>query len=91
MNKKYDLVIFGATGFTGSAGLAIITPKKGAIFVDGRYTVQLKEQVNSNLYEILHITENSWSTWIKNNLKSNSIIGYDPRLHQANWEQNTKN
>ena len=78
------------TGFTGSAGLAIITHKKGAIFVDGRYTVQVKEQVNSSLYEILHIKENPWDLWVKKNIQSDSKIGYDPRLHQANWEENTK-
>ena len=47
-----------ATGFTGSAGLALITLKTGAIFVDGRYTVQVKEQVDSNLYELNHIKDN---------------------------------
>ena len=78
------------SGFTGSAGLAIITSEKGAIFVDGRYTVQVKEQVNSSLYEILHIKENPWNAWINNNLQSNSKIGYDPRLHQANWEAHTR-
>ena len=79
-----------ATGFTGSAGLAVITGEKGAIFVDGRYTVQLKEQVNSSMYELLHIKENPWSKWININLQSKSIIGYDSRLHQVNWENNTK-
>ena len=46
-----------ATGFSGSAGLAVITDIKGAIFVDGRYTIQLKEQVNSSIYELLHISK----------------------------------
>ena len=45
------------TGFTGSAGLAVITKAKGAIFVDGRYTVQVKEQVDSSIYELLHISK----------------------------------
>ena len=79
-----------ATGFTGSAGLAVITDSKGAIFVDGRYTIQLKEQVNSSIYELLHIKESPWTKWIEQNLHSNAKIGYDPRLHQANWEENTK-
>jgi len=79
-----------ATGFTGSAGLAIITSEKRAVFVDGRYTVQVKEQVDSNLYETLHIKDSPWTKWIEQNLQSNAKIGYDPRLHQANWEENTK-
>ena len=78
------------SGFTGSAGLAIITSHKGAVFVDGRYTVQVKEQVDSNLFEILHIKENPWNKWINNNLQFGSKIGYDSRLHQANWEEDTK-
>ena len=43
-----------ATGFTGSAGMAIISQDSAAIFVDGRYTVQVKEQIDSSLYTILH-------------------------------------
>ncbi len=79
-----------ATGFTGSAGLAIITSDKKAVFVDGRYTVQVKEQVDSSLYETLHIKDNPWTKWIEQNLQSNAKIGYDPRLHQASWEENVK-
>ena len=79
-----------ATGFTGSAGLAIITSDKKAVFVDGRYTVQVKEQVDSSLYETLHIKDNPWTKWIEQNLQSNAKIGYDPRLHQASWEENAK-
>jgi Xaa-Pro aminopeptidase len=79
-----------ATGFTGSAGLTVITDTKGALFVDGRYTVQVKEQVDSSLYETLHIKDTPWAKWIEQNLQANAKIGYDPRLHQANWEENTK-
>ncbi|MDP6853629.1 MAG: aminopeptidase P family N-terminal domain-containing protein, partial [Candidatus Marinimicrobia bacterium] len=46
-----------ATGFTGSAGMAVITLDKAAIFVDGRYTVQVKQQVDEKLYSIQHISK----------------------------------
>jgi|TARA_B110000196_G_scaffold62439_1_gene52088 Xaa-Pro aminopeptidase len=74
-----------ATGFTGSAGMAIISKDTAAIFVDGRYTVQVKEQVDSNLYKILHISNDPWMKWLKDNHKTDATIGYDPRMHRANW------
>ena len=79
-----------ATGFTGSAGLAIITQEKAAIFVDGRYTVQVKEQVDSSLFHILHISNDSYIKWINNTLDSDATVGYDPRLHRADWEKSAK-
>ena len=79
-----------ATGFTGSAGMAIISKDTAAIFVDGRYTVQVKEQVDVNLYNILHISNDPWIKWLKDNHKSGAKIGYDPRMHRANWEKNTE-
>ena len=79
-----------ATGFTGSAGLAIITQDKAAIFVDGRYTVQVKEQVDSSLYTILHIFKDPYLKWLKTILNSNPQVGYDSRLQRANWKINTE-
>ena len=48
-----------STGFTGSAGIAIICSEAAAIFVDGRYTVQVKEQVDINLFDILNFPKDS--------------------------------
>ena len=79
-----------ATGFTGSAGMAIISQNSAAIFVDGRYTVQVKEQVDSSHYSILHISKDPWMKWLKANHKSGEKIGYDPRMHRANWKKNTE-
>src|ERR1700689_4418435 len=45
------------TGFTGSAGLAVVLADKAAVFVDGRYTLQAKAQVESALYAQRHLTE----------------------------------
>ena len=79
-----------ATGFTGSAGMAIISQDSAAIFVDGRYTVQVKEQVDSRLYTILHISKDPWMKWLKDNHKSVGKIGYDPRMHRASWKKTTE-
>jgi Xaa-Pro aminopeptidase len=79
-----------ATGFTGSAGMAIIFQDSAAIFVDGRYSVQVKEQVDSSLYTILHISKDPWMKWLKANHKSGGKIGYDPRMHRATWKKTTE-
>ncbi|HXE16444.1 MAG TPA: aminopeptidase P family N-terminal domain-containing protein, partial [Stellaceae bacterium] len=52
------------TGFTGSAGLAAVLPERAAIFVDGRYTLQAKNEVDAALYEQRHITEAPATAWI---------------------------
>ena len=69
------------TGFTGSAGLAAVLPERAAIFVDGRYTLQAKNEVDAALYEQRHVTEAPAADWIAKNLKPGQILGYDPRLH----------
>jgi Xaa-Pro aminopeptidase len=69
------------TGFTGSAGLAVVLPRSAAIFVDGRYTLQARNEVDAGLYEQRHVTEAPATDWIAKNLKPNDILGYDPRLH----------
>ncbi|HXZ02303.1 MAG TPA: aminopeptidase P family protein [Stellaceae bacterium] len=69
------------TGFTGSAGLAVVLPAAAAIFVDGRYTLQAKAEVDAALYLHRHITEEPASDWIAATLRSGEILAYDPRLH----------
>ena len=77
-----------ATGFTGSAGVAIVGKDKASIFVDGRYTVQVQEQVDKNLFEILHLTDDPYIDWIKSNFPKDSKISYDPKLHTSVWLNN---
>ncbi|MDE8348228.1 MAG: aminopeptidase P family protein [Acidocella sp.] len=67
------------SGFTGSAGLAIILPDKAAVFSDGRYTLQLQTETDANLWEQLHLTEQPPEDWLKANAADLSI-GYDPML-----------
>ncbi len=70
-----------ATGFTGSAGAAIVMSDRAAAFVDGRYTEQVKSQVDPELFEYADLVEFGIAGWIKANAKSGEVIGYDPRLH----------
>ena len=78
-----------ASGFTGSAGIAIITKDNATIFVDGRYTVQVKEQVDNNIYTILPLKDNPFIKWIKENLPMGTRLGYDSRFHRTNWVKTT--
>ncbi|EGQ7820928.1 aminopeptidase P family protein [Vibrio parahaemolyticus] len=73
------------TGFTGSAGAAVITQDKAAIFVDGRYTVQVTKQVPSELFEYRHLIEEPALDWIQDNLTTNASVAIDPRLHSSAW------
>ena len=73
------------TGFTGSAGAAVVTQDKAAIFVDGRYTVQVTKQVPAELFEYRHLIEEPALDWIKQNLPSGSNLAIDPRMHSAAW------
>ncbi|HHK8587411.1 TPA: aminopeptidase P family protein [Vibrio parahaemolyticus] len=73
------------TGFTGSAGAAVITKDKAAIFVDGRYTVQVTKQVPSELFEYRHLIEEPALDWIQDNLTANASVAIDPRMHSSAW------
>lgn len=69
------------TGFSGSAGLAIILADKAALFVDGRYTIQARDQVDTGVFEILQIPEAKPFEWLACNLSDADSFAYDPRLH----------
>jgi Xaa-Pro aminopeptidase len=69
------------TGFSGSAGMAIIGGSKAALFVDGRYTLQSRSQVDTTLLEIVQTPETEPADWIANQLPGGAVVGYDPWLH----------
>jgi Xaa-Pro aminopeptidase len=69
------------TGFTGSAGLAVVLADAAALFVDGRYTLQAAAQVDGTLYALRHMTEQPATDWIAANLPRGAALGYDPWLH----------
>jgi len=69
------------TGFTGSAGLAIVLAERAAIFVDGRYLVQVREEVDSAAFAVEHLIEHPPTAWIEENLPAGAKLGYSPWLH----------
>ncbi|MEA1650429.1 aminopeptidase P family protein [Nitrospirillum sp. BR 11164] len=73
------------TGFTGSAGVAVVLRDRAAVFVDGRYTLQAEAQVSASLYERHHLTETFHGDWIAGIVKKGGRIGYDPWLHTVGW------
>ncbi len=68
------------TGFTGSAGVAVVLADRAAVFTDGRYTLQLANQVDAALFEACHITEQPPAAWLKAHAAAGARIGYDPWL-----------
>src|SRR5438067_659557 len=69
------------TGFTGSAGLAIVSRDRAALFVDGRYTLQAAAQVETDSFEIHHLIDEPPAQWLATALKKGEVLGYDPWLH----------
>jgi Xaa-Pro aminopeptidase len=69
------------TGFDGSAGQAIVLAERAALFVDGRYTLQVRDQVDTGLFEICHLMETPPPGWLADAAAAGWKIGYDPWLH----------
>lgn len=82
------------TGFTGSAGIAVVLPDNAAVFSDGRYILQMQQQLDQELWEYHHISHKSPLAWISDHNHLQKLkLGYDPRLmSQKNLEslQNNK-
>jgi Xaa-Pro aminopeptidase len=73
------------TGFEGSAGSAVVLPQEAAIFVDGRYTLQVRQQVDGAHWQYQSVPETSISDWLKDHASQGARIGYDPWLHNRDW------
>ncbi len=73
------------TGFEGSAGSAAVLPARAAMFTDGRYTLQVREQVPGDLYEYEPVPQTSVGDWLGRHAGEGDRIGYDPWLHTAAW------
>src|SRR3954452_30456 len=71
------------TGFNGSAGAAIVLPRRAAVFVDGRYQLQVRDQVDTSLFSVEHLVDNPPDKWLEANLPNGARFGYDPWLHTA--------
>jgi Xaa-Pro aminopeptidase len=73
------------TGFGGSAGFAAVTLNHAAIFVDGRYTVQVREQVDGKLFDYKSVPADTLGGWLAEVSESGARIAYDPWLHTWAW------
>ena len=71
------------TGFGGSAGMAIVLRDKAAIFVDGRYTLQVRDQVDTDAFAPVALAEIPPDVWLRDNLQKGARLGFDPWLHTS--------
>ncbi len=69
------------TGFSGSAGIAVVLKASAALFVDGRYTVQAAEQVDASTFEVRQVPGERISAYLMDAAGEGARIGYDPRIH----------
>ncbi len=79
-----------ASGFTGSAGMIIVLKESAAIFVDGRYTVQVRQQVDAEQFEYLSLHDTPQAQWLTEQLSANTNVGFDARLHTLSWFNSTR-
>ncbi len=71
------------TGFTGSAGLAVVLTDKAALFIDGRYTIQAAKQVDTSAWSIESLIEPPPESWLTAHLSPGDRLGFDPWLHTS--------
>ncbi|MFU8765160.1 MAG: aminopeptidase P family protein [Haliea sp.] len=79
-----------ATGFTGSAGTAVVLRERAGIFVDGRYTVQVRQQVSAADFSYHHLIEEPPLQWLLASLEPGDRVAVDPRLHSLQWLRQTE-
>jgi Xaa-Pro aminopeptidase len=73
------------TGFRGSAGSAVVLPTEAAIFVDGRYTLQAREQVDQRRWSYQSVPQTGVAEWLNEYAPEGARIGYDSWLHTKSW------
>jgi Xaa-Pro aminopeptidase len=78
------------TGFQGSAGSAVVLPQEAAIFTDGRYTLQVRDQVDGKFWSYQSVPQTSIADWLKIHAPDGGRIGYDPWLHTKDWVKKAK-
>src|SRR3954453_16802785 len=71
------------TGFTGSAGLAVVLTREAAVFVDGRYTLQAAKQVDLKAWQIEPLVDPPPERWLEGHLSAGDRLGFDPWLHTS--------
>lgn len=78
------------SGFTGSAGVAVVLRDAAAIFVDGRYTVQVRQQVDAAHFSYQHLIKTPPAHWLTTTLQAGARVAVDPRLHSLQWYRETE-
>ncbi len=73
------------TGFGGSAGSAVVMAEEAAIFTDGRYTLQVREQVDGKHWQYVAVPQTSIADWLADHASSGARIGFDPWVHTKGW------
>lgn len=76
-------------GFTGSAGFVLLTLDSAAIFVDGRYTVQVRQQVSGQLFEYCSLGDDPHEKWLAGRLPQGAKVACDTRMHSLRWYSDT--
>ncbi|MDT1062930.1 aminopeptidase P family protein [Paracoccus sp. CPCC 101403] len=77
----HDARLAWLTGFSGSAGFAVVTPDRAGVFIDGRYRVQVKSEIDLGHFTPVHWPEIKTAAWLREALPEGGRIGYDPWLH----------
>ena len=76
----YDRLAW-TTGFTGSAGAAVVFADEAAVFTDGRYTLQVRAQVDGEIFQYLDLVDGGPAAYLRERAGKGARIGYDPKLH----------
>jgi Xaa-Pro aminopeptidase len=78
------------TGFQGSAGSAVVLSSAAAIFTDGRYTLQVRQQVSADQWQYVSVPGTSMAAWLGEHAPDGGRIGYDPWLHTRAWVEEAR-
>ncbi|MGN7158711.1 aminopeptidase P family protein [Sphingomonas sp. SAFR-052] len=78
------------TGFKGSAGSAVVLRDTAAMFTDGRYTLQVREQVDAADWQFVQVPAKSMTNWLRGAVQAGDRIGYDPWLATVDWVVSTR-
>jgi Xaa-Pro aminopeptidase len=88
---EHNQRLLWCSDFSGSAGTVIILKDRAAIFVDGRYTIQVKQQVNTELFEFYDLHQIPHIAWLSQQLPAQANVGYDAKVHSLNWHNASVN
>ncbi|KAB2770275.1 aminopeptidase P family protein [Brucella anthropi] len=83
----HDNRLAHVTGFTGSAGVALVLRDRAIIFVDGRYQVQVRSEVDMTAFTVEHFHDAPLKQWLRNHVEPRQRIGFNPMLIPLLWDQ----